>query len=189
MSRRTTAGLDPGLEVVGNARLALLAVVVLGRRPDVDVVDPPLVLLLAQHDPVADTVLVPAQLRAVVAELIDPVVDPLADAGDEARDLAHQAVAPALGEHVEHALDIARGDRVGEQPDRIARLPGARSADQLALEPPGLALALELHELAVGEADHRALADVGVALEPVLEHLRLPRALLVALLPRQRELV
>src|SRR5215468_9352664 len=158
MSRRTTAGLDPGLEVVGNARLALLAVVVLGRRPDVDVVDPPLVLLLAQHDPVADPVLVPAQLGAVVAELIDPVVDPLADAGDKALDLAGQALAPARAQHVEHAGDVARRDRLGEQPDRVARLLGPRSADQLALEPPGLALALQLYEFSVGEADQRALA-------------------------------
>ena len=87
------------------------------------------------------------------------------------------------------AVDVARGDRIGEQPDRIARLLRARATDELGLEPPRLALALELDELAVREADERALADIGVALEAVLEHLRLPRALLVALLPLQRELV
>src|SRR6185295_14225913 len=73
-----------------------VAVVVLGCGPDVDVVDPPLVVLLAQHDAVADAVFVPAQLGAIVAELIDAIVDPLADARDEALDLPGQAIAAAL---------------------------------------------------------------------------------------------
>src|SRR5512140_2871679 len=183
---------DNGLELVGQRALAVpvaVAVALPGGRPDVDVVDAPLVVFLAQDDAVAQAVLVPPQLGAVGGELIDLVVDPLADARDEALDLPGQALAAALGEHVEHAGDVAPSDRLGEHPDGIARLLGPRPAHQLVLEPPGLALALEPYELAVREADQRALADVGVALDAVFESLGLPGALLVALLPRNRELV
>ena len=144
---------------------ALLAFVFgLRRGPNVDIVDAPLVVLFAQDDAIADAVLVPAQLGAI-AEALERAVDVLAEPGDEALDLLLQAVATALRQHVERGRHVARGDRIGEQADRIARLLRARATDELGLEPPRLALALELDELAIGEADERALADIGVALE------------------------
>src|SRR3954468_15302914 len=87
-------------------------------------------LFLAEHDPVADPVLVPAQLGAI-AERVERAVDVLAEPGDEALDLLLQAIAPPLGQHVERGRDVPRGDRVGEQPDRIAWLLRARPRHEL----------------------------------------------------------
>src|SRR5262249_1751999 len=96
----------------------VLRLLVLRRGPDVDVIDPPLVVFLAQHDPVADALLVPAQLGAIVAFVVG-TADVLADSGDEALDLADEPVAAALGECRERPGDVARGDCVGEHAHRI----------------------------------------------------------------------
>src|SRR4051812_28461246 len=71
----------------------LVLVLALGHRMNVDVVDAPLVLLLAEHDAEAHAVLVPAQLGPVGADLLELAVDLAIDAGEEALDLAGQTLA------------------------------------------------------------------------------------------------
>src|SRR5262249_30049084 len=116
---------------------------VLGRRVDHDVVDPPLVVLLAEHDPEPDAVLVPAQLGAIRPDLLDLPVAPLVQAGDEALDLTRDAVPAARGEQRQRAGEILVVQRVRELADRVARRGRARAPDQRLLEPPRAAVALE----------------------------------------------
>src|SRR5580698_5923356 len=69
------------LEVVRRDRAlgATLVLLLLGRRMEVDLVDPPLVVFLAEHDAITQAVLVPPHLGAVGRDLIDAIVDALAD--------------------------------------------------------------------------------------------------------------
>src|SRR5262249_18995892 len=139
--------------------------------------------------PVADAVLVPPHLGAGGADLLDLAVDVLVEAAHEALDLPGGAVAPARRQEGERGAEVVVLAGVGQRPAGGARLGGGGAGGQRPRQAPGRAVALEQHHLAVAVADRGPLADVGIALEALLEGARLPGALGRAGLPLERELI